>query len=171
MPYALHPPEVECIGKDKARQAYEFGVTVSLAVMHGQGLIVGARSFPDNANDGHILSAQLQQTNILLEDIGCRPKRVVVDLGFRGVDDMNPGVEIIHRGKFKSLSAQQRRWLRRRQAIEPTIGHLKADHRMNHCWLKGAVGDALHTVLCATGYNLRWLLGSMARMGLTALFL
>jgi IS5 family transposase len=36
-------------------------------------------------------------------------------------------VEIIHRGKFKSLTAQQRRWLKRRQAIEPMIGHTKSD--------------------------------------------
>lgn len=38
------------------------------------------------------------------------------------------------------------------------IGHLKADHRMNRCWLKGAVGDAINAVLSAAGYNLRWLL-------------
>jgi IS5 family transposase len=35
--YALHAPEVECIGKGKARQPYEFGVKVSLAVTHQQG--------------------------------------------------------------------------------------------------------------------------------------
>jgi hypothetical protein len=42
--------------------------------------------------------------------------------------------------------------LKRRQAIEPIIGHLKADHRMNRCHLKGAEGDSLHAVLCAAGY-------------------
>jgi hypothetical protein len=82
----------------------------------------------------------------------------VVDLGFRGVDRDNPQVEIIHRGKYKSLTKQQRRWLKRRQAVEPAIGHLKSDHRMDRCWLQGELGDALHAVLCATGYNLRWLL-------------
>jgi IS5 family transposase len=34
----------------------------------------------------------------------------VVDLGFTGVDAENPGVEIIHRRKFKKLSNQQRKW-------------------------------------------------------------
>jgi len=29
---------------------------------------------------------------------------------------------------------------------------------MDRCWLKGALGDALHTISCAAGYNLRWLL-------------
>jgi hypothetical protein len=32
-------------------------------------------------------------------------------------------------------------------------------------------GDALHAVLCAAGYNLRWLLRAMARMGLKAILL
>lgn len=44
--YALHAPEVECIGKGKSRQPYEFGVKVGLAITARKGLIVGARSFP-----------------------------------------------------------------------------------------------------------------------------
>jgi IS5 family transposase len=96
---------------------------------------------------------------------------VVVDLGFRGVDRDNARVEIIHRGKYKSLTRQQRRWLKRRQAVEPAIGHLKSDHRMDRCWLKGQLGDALRAVLCATGYNLRWLLRAMLRLGLKGAFL
>jgi transposase, IS5 family len=95
----------------------------------------------------------------------------VADLGFRGVDDDNPGMQIIHRGKFKSLDPQQKAWLRRRQAVEPAIGHLKADHRMDRCWLKGAAGDALHTISCAAGYNLRWLLRAIAKLGIGPAFL
>ena len=166
--YALHAPEVECIGKGKARKPYEFGVKASIAVTHRGGLMVGARTFPGNPYDGHILSEQLEQTGILLEDTGKTPKEVVVDLGFRGVDRGNPGVEIIHRGKYKSLTSRQRCWLKRRQAVEPAIGHLKSDHRMDRCWLLGQLGDALHAVLCAAGYNLRWLLRAMVRLGLTA---
>ncbi|MFO0237530.1 MAG: hypothetical protein ACK53Z_05910, partial [Betaproteobacteria bacterium] len=113
----------------------------------------------------------LEQTRILLEDTGKTPREVIVDLGYRGVDKDNPGVEIIHRGKYRSLTHPQRRWLRRRQAVEPAIGHLKADHRMNRCWLQGALGDALHAVLCAAGYNLRWLMRAMVRLGLRADFL
>jgi transposase, IS5 family len=168
--YALHAPEVECIGKGKARKPYEFGVKASIAVTHRSGLMVGARSFPGSPYDGHILAAQLEQTGILLEDVGRIPKTVVVDLGFRGVDGDNPEVEIIHRGKFRSMSAQQRRWLKRRQAVEPAIGHLKSDNRMDRCWLQGTLGDALHTVLCATGYNVRWLLRAIVRLGIKPLF-
>ena len=169
--YALHAPEVECIGKGKARKPYEFGVKASIAVTHKSGLMVGARTFPGNPYDGHVLHQQLEQTTILLEDVGRAPKQVVVDLGYRGVDKDNPGVEIIHRGKYKSLTQKQRRWLKRRQAVEPAIGHLKSDHRMDRCWLQGQLGDALHTVLCAAGYNLRWLLRAMVRLGLKALLL
>ncbi len=168
--YALHAHEVECIGKGKARKPYEFGVKASIAVTHKQGLIVGARSFPGNPYDGHTLKEQLEQTSILLEDVGVVPRHVMVDLGFRGVDRDNPRVQIVHRGKAKSLNRQQRRWLKRRQAVEPTIGHLKSDHRMDRCWLAGSIGDALHTVLCAAGYNLRWLMRAVARLGLKGFF-
>ena len=104
-------------------------------------------------------------------DVGRVPKEVAVDLGFRGVDQDNPKVEVIHRGKYRWLTRQQRRWLRRRQAVEPAIGHLKSDHRIDRYWLRGATGDALHAVLCDAGYILRWLLRTMARMGLKAVFL
>lgn len=170
-PYALNAPEVECIGKGKAHKPYEFGVKASIAVTHRSGLIVGARTFPGTPYDGHTLAEQLEQTTILLENVGVEPKQVVVDLGYRGSDKANPGVEIIHRGKYRSLSRTQRRWLRRRQAVEPTIGHLKADHRMDKCWLQGQLGDALHAVLCAAGFNLRWLMRAVARLGLRAVFL
>ena len=169
--YALHAPEVECIGKGKARKPYEFGVKVSLAVTHKNGLMVGARSFPGNPYDGHTLAEQLEQTNTLLQDIGVQPTTAVVDLGFRGVDEACAPVQIIHRGKFKSLDAQQRRWLKRRQAIEPAIGHTKSDNRMDRCWLGGSSGDALHAVLCAAGFNIRWLLRAIAVKGLMALLL
>ena len=169
--YALHAPEVECIGKGKARKPYEFGVKVSLAVTHKHGLMVGARAFPGNPYDGHTLAEQLEQTNTLLQDIGVKPSTAVVDLGFRGVDEACAPVQLIHRGKFKSLDAQQRKWLKRRQAIEPAIGHTKSDHRMDRCWLSGSSGDALHAVLCAAGFNIRWLLRAITAKGLAALLL
>ena len=165
--YALHAPEVECIGKGKARKPYEFGVKSAVVVSHKHGLMLGARAFPGNPYDGHILSAVLEQVTNLTQDWPVKLKHIVVDLGFRGVDADNPDKQIIHRGKFKSLSPQQKGWLRRRQAVEPAIGHLKSDHRMDRCWLQGALGDALHSISCAAGYNLRWLLRAIAADGRT----
>ena len=169
--YALHAPEVQCIGKGKARKPYEFGVKNAVVVSHQDGLMLGARTFPGNPYDGHILSAVLEQAANLTQDLNIKISQVVADLGFRGVDADNPGKEIIHRGKFKSLSPQQKGWLRRRQAVEPAIGHLKSDHRLDRCWLQGALGDALHAICCAAGYNLRWLLRAIARLGIGPAFL
>ena len=151
--YALHAPEVECIGKGKARQPYEFGVKAGLAVTARKGLIVGARTFPGNPYDGDTLAEQVEQVGILT---GVKPETVIVDLGYRGreLDE----TQVLHRGKPKRLTRRQWLWVKRRQAIEPVIGHVKEDCRMRRCWLKGADGDALHAVACAAGYNIRWLL-------------
>ena len=152
-----------------ARKPYEFGVKVSLVVTHRHGLMVGARSFPGNPYDGHTLAEQLEQTNTLLEGVGVKPTTAIVDLGFRGVDQEVAPVQLIHRGKIKTLDAQQRRCLKRRQPIEPAIGHTKSDNRMDRCWLQGSLGDALHAVLCAAGFNIRWLMRAIARHGFGAL--
>jgi IS5 family transposase len=151
--YALHAPEVECIGKGKARKPYEFGVKVGIAVTARQGLVVGARSFPGTPYDGDTLAEQVEQVQNLTER---KVKQVIVDLGYRGRE--LEGVQVLHRGKAKSLTKRQWRWIKRRQAVEPVIGHLKAEHRMDRCRLKGAEGDALHAIACAAGYNLRWLM-------------
>jgi transposase, IS5 family len=168
--YALHAPEVECISKGKARNRYEFGVKVSLAVTHKQGLMVGAKRFVGNPYDGHTLAAQINQCNDLIQAAGSQVKQAFVDLGYRGVDADNPDVEVIHRGRIKSMSARQQRQLKRRQAIEPAIGHVKHDNRMIRCYLKGSIGDALHAISCAAGYNIRWLMRAIMRLGLRGLF-
>jgi len=167
--YALHAPEVECISKGKARNRYEFGVKVSLAVTHKQGLMVGAKRFAGNPFDGHTLKAQLAQCDALTKEVGKPVKQAFVDLGYRGVDKDNPGVEVVHRGRIKSMSRAEKKLLKRRQAIEPAIGHTKHDHRMIRCYLKGTLGDALHAISCAAGYNIRWLMRAILRLGLKGL--
>lgn len=168
--YAWHAPEVECISKGKARTPYEFGVKAGIASTLEGNLIVGARTFAGNPYDGHTLNEQLEQAAILMQDSQKVPKAAFVDLGYRGVDKDNPGVDIKHRGKARQLSKAQRKQLRRRQAIEPIIGHLKSDHRMDRCHLKGEIGDRLHVVLCAAGYNIKWLLRMIAKKGVTFLW-
>jgi IS5 family transposase len=112
-----------------------------------------------------------EQATNLTQDIAVKLKHIAVNLDFRGVDADNADKEIIHRGKFKSLSAKQKKWLKRRTAVEPTIGHLKSDHRMDRCWLQGPLGDALHATSCAAGYNLRWLLRAIASLAIGPAFL
>ncbi len=149
---------------------YEFGVKVSLAITHKQGLIVGAKRFTGNPFDGHTLAAQITQCNGLIEGSGKAVKQAFVDLGYRGVDADNPGVTVTHRGRIKSMSKLQRKQLKRRQASEPTIGHVKHDNRMIRCHLQGSTGDALHAIACAAGYNIRWLMRAMLRVRLKGLF-
>lgn len=165
--YAWHAPEVDPINKGKAKTPYEFGVKVGIASTLRGNLIVGARAFHGNPYDGHTLNEQLEQATILMQDSRVKPATAFVDLGYRGVDADNPDVHIVHRGKAKRISEQERKLLKRRQAIEPIIGHLKSDHRMDRCHLKGKTGDRLHAVLCAAGYKLRWLLRMVASKGIT----
>jgi transposase, IS5 family len=48
--------------------------------------------------------------------------------------------------------------LKRRNAIEPIIGHLKNDGLLGRNYLKGELGDAMHAILCAAGHNIRLIL-------------
>jgi transposase, IS5 family len=164
--FAWHAPEVDCISKGKAKQPYEFGVKVGIASTLRGNLIVGARAFHGNPYDGHTLNEQIEQATILMQDSAAKPAVVYVDLGYRGVDTDNPQVQIIHRGKSKRISEQDKKLLKRRQAIEPMIGHLKNDHGMDRCHLKGEMGDRIHAVLCAAGYNIKWLLRMIGTRGI-----
>ncbi len=48
--------------------------------------------------------------------------------------------------------------MKRRTAIEPVIGHLKSDNRLNRNYLKAEYGNEADVVLAAAGYNLAKLL-------------
>ncbi|UAW63564.1 IS5 family transposase [Mycoavidus sp. HKI] len=151
--YALHAPEVECIAKGKARKPYEFGVKVSITTTHQEGLVVGARSMPGNPYDGHTLAEALEQAAILCD---VTPEVAIVDRGYKGIEI--DGVKIYHSGMRRGITRTLRAVIKRRSAIEPTIGHMKADGKLDRNWLKGALGDAMHAVLCGAGHNLRMIL-------------
>ena len=148
--YSLHAPEVECISKGKARQPYEFGVKVTVATTHKEGLVVGMRSMPGNPYDGHTLPEAVEQVSILTDHL---PKAVFVDKGYRGV--AIAGVAIWLSGQKRGVTPAIKKAIHRRSAIEPAIGHMKNDGRLRRNWLKGSLGDALHAVLCGAGHNLR----------------
>ena len=126
-------------------------------------LLVGVRAFPSDPYDGHILNEQVEQAAILMQASGMKPETAYVDLGYRGVDKDNLGQGIKRRGKFKRQTEEEKKSLQRRQAIEPVIGHLKADQRMKRSHLTGSKGDSLHAVLCASAFNNRWLLRMIAK--------
>lgn len=44
---------------------------------------------------------------------------------------------------------------RQRAAIEPVIGHLKSDHRLNRNFLKGFSGKQIHLLMATAAFNFR----------------
>ena len=154
--YALHAPEVECIAKGKARTPYEFGVKTSVAVTAKEGLVVGMRSMPGNPYDGHTVDSQIEQIGILA---GTTPKMALVDRGYRGVL-ASAGTRLLV-SHTRRLPKNLKKLLKRRQVVEPMIGHMKTDGLLDRNWLKGALGDAMHAVLCGAGHNLRMILAHL----------
>ena len=156
--YSFHAPEVECIGKGKASAPYEFGVKVSVVTTNrrapGGQFVLHATALPGNPYDGHTLAAVIAATERLT---GRTIERAYVDKGYRGHDTENPRRVFIS-GQKRGVHGVIKRELRRRSAIEPVIGHMKADGHLGRCHLKGRAGDAANAVLTATGYNLRLVL-------------
>ena len=72
-------------------------------------------------------------------------------------------------GQVRRVTKSIRREMKRRAAVEPVIGHTKAEHRMGRNYLKGRDGDRINAVLAAAGYNFTLLLRWLARL-LCALF-
>lgn len=151
--YSFHAPEVECISKGKIRHRYEFGVKVSIATTHKEGLVVGIKSMPGNPYDGHTLPSAVAQIHALTQRT---PKAVFVDRGYRGVEVSD--VTIWRSGQKRGVTPSIKKAIHRRSAIEPAIGHMKNDGRLRRNWLKGELGDALHAMLCGAGHNLRMIL-------------
>jgi IS5 family transposase len=156
--YSFHAPEVECIGKGKARTPWEFGVKVSVVTTNarapGGQFVLHAAALPGNPYDGHTLRTVIEDTQRLT---GREIERAYVDRGYRGHDAPNPRRVFIS-GQKRGVVGAIKRELRRRSAIEPVIGHMKAEGHLDRCYLKGQVGDAANAVLSAVGYNFRRIL-------------
>ena len=153
--YSVHAPEVECICKGKSHKRYEFGCKTSVATTSKNNWIVGVHALDGNPYDGHTLGGAIQQVERLT---GHTPDDVMVDQGYRGHGYAGSAIVHVVRTIPKRATRAVRRMLKRRAAIEPTIGHLKSDNRLNRNYLTGRKGDKINAVLSAAGYNLRKLL-------------
>jgi IS5 family transposase len=159
--YSLHAPEVECIGKGKARAPYEFGCKVSVATPatrpKGGQFVLHTKALHGNPFDGHTLGPVLAEMTRLL---GVEPHRIHVDKGCRGHNHPHK-FRVWISGQAPRVTATIRREMKRRAAVEPVIRHMKAEHRMDRNYLKGRDSDRANAVLAAAGYNftllLRWL--------------
>ncbi|MGI9427967.1 MAG: IS5 family transposase [Bythopirellula sp.] len=153
--YSVHAPEVECIAKGKAHKRYEFGCKASVATTSKNNWIVGAHALHGNPYDGHTLEDAIAQVERLT---GRTLDNVIVDQGYRGHHYQGDAAVHVVRIIPKSATRAVRRMLKRRAAVEPTIGHLKSDNRLCRNHLAGKAGDQINTLLAAAGYNLRKLL-------------
>jgi IS5 family transposase len=153
--YSLHEPEVCCISKGKEHQMYEFGNKISVVVTQYTGVIVGAKSFR-NEFDGHTLVESLEQTLAIKSS---KIKTATVDRGYRGQKEIH-GISIqIPKPFTKKQTDYEKKRLRkahtRRAAIEPVIGHLKANYRLGRNFYKGINGDTTNILLAAAAYNFK----------------
>ena len=167
--YSLHAPEVECIGKGKARAPYEFGCKVSIATPvtqpKGGQFVLHAKALHGNPFDGHTLGPVIAD---LEKQTGVTTRRIHVDKGYRGHNHTHK-FRVWITGQARHLTRPIRREMKRRAAVEPVIGDTKAEHRMGRNYLKGRDGDRINAVLAAAGYNFGLLLHWLGRL-LRALF-
>jgi IS5 family transposase len=158
--YSLHAPEVECIGKGKAHRPYEFGVKVSVATTlaraGGGQFVAHAKALPGNPYDGHTLATVIPEIEAL---VGNTIERILADKGYRGHNaPLDYKFRVFTSGQKRRMTPKIKRELRRRSAIEPVIGHLKSEHRMDRNYLWHREGDAINAILAAVGYNFRRLI-------------
>ncbi|MAF48320.1 MAG: IS5/IS1182 family transposase [Rhodospirillaceae bacterium] len=158
--YALHAPEVECIGKGKSHKPYEFGVKVSIATTlkrcKGGQFAIHAKALPGRPYDGHTMETVIPEIEALT---GATLKRILADAGYRGHNA--PGIyklRVFTTGQKRRVTPAIKRLMKRRSAIEPVIGHLKNGHRMDRNYLAHRHGDAINPILAAAGYNFRLIL-------------
>jgi len=160
--YSVHEPQVECIAKGKAHKRYEFGCKVSVAATSKGGWFGGAKALHGNPYDGHTLKAAMEQ----VDRIATTPEHAFVDMGYRGHNYEGECEVHVDKRRRGSTARSLWRWMKRRAAIEPGIGHLKREHRMDRCRLKGIEGDQVNAILSAAGMNFGKLLKAAARLPL-----
>lgn len=158
--YSLHKPHTACIAKGKAGKQYEFGNKVGIMATTGKRIVITAvDAFKGNPNDGKTIEPLLQQHRRLH---GRLPQEVIYDRGAAGSrNDLGVKVSTPRPPLKRDTDYQKRKKrkkFRRRAAIEPVIGHLKKNFRMQHNYFMGEKAPKINAMLAATGWNLKKLM-------------
>jgi transposase, IS5 family len=153
--YSLHELGVCCIGKGKDRVRYEFGNKAAVVKTNSRNWITNVEDLPDNPYDGHTLAVSIAGAEKLTR---VTVMEANVDKGYRGHDYKGEAVIRIAGSSNAGLSRSECKRKRRRSSVEPVIGHLKSDHRLDRCFLSGRLGDKLNVIGSAAGFNMRKLL-------------
>ena len=144
------------MSKGKEHKRYEFGTQVSITTTGDSKIIVGAMAFDSNKFDGHTLPEVLLQLKRLH---ALNPAVGLCDRGYKGKSKINdtrilrPGTTT--RDTDSAYQALMRKRFRKRAGIEPVMGHLKSDHRLNRSYLKGFEGDPINVLMAAAAFNFR----------------
>ncbi|MBN1182668.1 MAG: IS5 family transposase [Bacteroidales bacterium] len=154
--YSLHKPFTACIAKGKAHKPYEFGNKIGLIINPRSLVVTAIQAFQGNPHDSQTIEPLLQQSRSLHDFL---PQELLYDRGGKGRNEIL-GVTISTPSKPSARdSASKRRTkrkkFRRRAAIEPVIGHLKQDHRMQNNYYNGQDSPQINAMLAASGWNLK----------------
>ena len=154
--YSLHEQHIYAIAKGKDYKKYEYGTKASIVTTMKSNIIIGAVAHKKNEHDSKTLEAALSHAN------KHRTKPIIeaiCDRGYRGKKEVEGTVICIpdspKKRDTKYQKEQKRKKFRRRAAIEPIIGHIKSDHRMQKNYLKGFIGDEINLLLAASAFNLK----------------
>jgi len=150
--YSLHEPDTECICKGKAHKKYEFGCKVSFVMTEKEGVLLDSRALHGNPYDGHTLKQAIHQAE---QNTHREIKRILLDKGYKGHGV--EGKQVFISGQKRGMTKHFKKVLKRRQAIEPHIGHMKSDGKLKRNFLHKIIGDKLNAVLVGIGHNLRLL--------------
>jgi IS5 family transposase len=159
--YSLHEPNVAAIKKGKSHPNCEFGAIVALA-KNDDGLILSHVEYQHNIADVKTMGKVITGIKV---NMGQPPQEVVGDRGFD--QSLNKQENCRRRWGVKRFAVPKKgkkphpdsgeswfkRALKQRVKIEPVIGHLKSDHRMNRCRYKGASGDTVNVVWATLAWN------------------
>jgi len=163
--YSLHESHAYAVGKGKEHRKWEYGTKASIVTTKKSGVIIGVSSHRTNEHDSKTLEAALSSaTSNRAKPI----KEAICDRGYIGKKEVNgitisiPGKELKRDTKYQKEKKREK--FRRRAAIEPIIGHLKSDHRMQRNYLKGFIGDEINLLLAASAFNLKKWMNNFIRL-------
>ena len=130
----------------------------------GKKIILAVKSFLDNPFDGHTIEPLLNQMELSKIQL---PKELAYDRGAKGKTEIKNVKIIIPSPPKKSDTAYQkqikRKKCRARSAIEPIIGHLKTNFRMQQNYLWGENGVQINALMAATAWNLKKMMEKLGK--------
>lgn len=159
--YSVHEPDVAVIKKGKSHPDCEFGAIVALT-NNDDGLVLAHVEYQHNVADVKTIGKLITG---IKANTGQPPQELTGDRGFDQALKKQEScrrrwgvkrIAIPKKGKTPHPNSREswfKRAVKQRVKIEPIIGHLKCDHRMNRCRYKGAAGDTVNVVWATLAWN------------------